>query len=260
MEKENLIKNLSLKKLTDNLGYLYESKDKFICLIDEEKIKNKNVISLNKMNDKKKKIIKRYHLDKKETVYIIDGIIFDDFVTINGYNGMKLYLKDCIFNGPFSIEIDGELILENNKFGTNSLCDITSNNILVNGILLCKNQKEDPVHLGIYAKENLIINDSIFGYSDEKLYLMLKANKKMELNKTYVNAEVVKIDANNLNTDDKTYIDASNRIILNTNEPFDINIRANEVVYNKEQYNTEDMKTFSNEKNMILKIDSDKHV
>lgn len=243
-------KKIALKYLTDELGEIYIDDNKIICLVDENKIKDKKNIIFNKLNDRKRRIIKRYNLTDKEIVYLIRGMDFNSNISIQSLNGATIYIIDSLFNKSFSINAEGNINIDNIIFNTGSLCDITADNININNIIVRKNVRQDPILLGIYAKNNLNIKYSHFGYSFEKLHIMLKANNEMMLENVIIDSENAKIEAGKLVSIEDYYI-AENGMIINSDLYNIGNIHAKKVVLNGTKYDDELCYSFSNECNNL---------
>ena len=236
----------ALKYLTDELGEIYTDNNKIICIVDENKIKDRKNIIFNKLDDRKRRIIKRYKLNSKEIIYLIKGINFNNNISIQSLNGATIYISDSTFNKLFSINVEGNVNIDNVIFNTGLLCNITADNIIISNILVKKNIRQEPILLGIYAKNNLSIKNSCFGYSFENLYLMMKANNEMLLDNIIIDSEKTKIEAGKLISLDNCNYISKNNIIINSSL-YDIsNICSKEVIFNGIKYNGNTSYIFSN--------------
>jgi len=261
MKKENVInyhlKRFAFKKITDDLGFFYNSDDKFICWIDEKNIKYTKNIILNRLDEHKRKLIEKYNLKNKKIVYVISGVEFNNNISIQGLNGVNIDINNCTFNEPFSINVEGNLTMSNVTFNIDSLTDITADNIKIKNVILHRNEKKEPVLLGIYARENLNISNSFLGYGHENLSLMLKANNEMIFNNFTIDSEIVKLEANNLMAFNNVNIIANKNAIIYS-KLYDIhNIYTKEVIFNNIKYNDNNLYGFNSENNMKLEMKRD---
>lgn len=169
------IRNKLLDNFTGNLGYVYDTPSKIICVVDTKMIMNRQkrdnlIIKLNLegIADSNKSIAKEFGIDKP-IMYVIDSLILDDnYLYIKANNCDVLigssYLKmTCMCN-----IYNGNLFLINSKLIGHST-NITTENLIMDRSVVESNEVKLDVNNKLDLMESLIDGKNVFTNYKAKL-------------------------------------------------------------------------------------------
>lgn len=230
----NIIKNY----LVGNLGKVVEEDDKLICYVKKNKIKKEKYeysIMCNGIEDKE--LAKTYKLDKP-VYYVIEGInITDKKVYIYNYHNedCNITIKNCNFEFGFGIQAKCDCTLDNNHIRAFYLLMIDTKNLTIKNMDLTNEVALAGADLSIKlgAAENINLINANIGKEKERAEVSMIAYKNIELINSTVNGKKVECDAKQqIITDDNSSLNATDKIILKTDNIDKINISCNTLVYN----------------------------
>ena len=232
------IRNIIKKYLVGNLGKIVEEDDKLICYVKKNKIKKEKYeysIICNGIEDKE--LAKTYNLDKP-VYYVIEGInITDKKVYIYNYHNedCNIAIKNCNFEFGFGIQAKCDCTLDNNHIRAFYLLMIDTKNLTIKNMDLTNEVALAGADLSIKlgAAENINLINANIGKEKERTEVSMIAYKNIELINSTVNGKKVECDAKQqIITDDNSSLNATDKIILKTDNIDKINISCNTLVYN----------------------------
>lgn len=232
------VRNIIKKYLVGNLGKVVEEDDKLICYVKKIKLKRKKYeysIMCNGIEDKE--LAKTYKLDKP-VYYVIEGInITDKKVYIYNYHNedCNITIKNCNFEFGFGIQAKCDCTLDNNHIRAFYLLMIDTKNLTIKNMDLTNEVALAGADLSIKlgATFNINLINANIGKEKERTKVSMIAYKNIELINSTVNGKKVECDAKQqIITDDNSSLNATDKIILKTDNIDKINISCNTLVYN----------------------------
>lgn len=232
------VRNIIKKYLVGNLGKVVEEDDKLICYVKKNKIKKEKYeysIMCNGIEDKE--LAKTYNLDKP-VYYVIEGInITDKKVYIYNYHNedCNITIKNCNFEFGFGIQAKCDCTLDNNHIRAFYLLMIDTKNLTIKNMDLTNEVALAGADLSIKlgATFNINLINANIGKEKERTKVSMIAYKNIELINSTVNGKKVECDAKQqIITDDNSSLNATDKIILKTDNIDKINISCNTLVYN----------------------------
>ena len=232
------VRNIIKKYLVGNLGKVVEEDDKLICYVKKNKIKKEKYeysIMCNGIEDKE--LAKTYKLDKP-VYYVIEGInITDKKVYIYNYHNedCNITIKNCNFEFGFGIQAKCDCTLDNNHIRAFYLLMIDTKNLTIKNMDLTNEVALAGADLSIKlgAAENINLINANIGKEKERAEVSMIAYKNIELINSTVNGKKVECDAKQqIITDDNSSLNATDKIIIKTDNIDKINISCNTLVYN----------------------------
>ena len=169
------IRNKLLDNFTGNLGYVFDTPSKIICIVDTKMVmkrqKRDNLIiqlNLEGILNRNKSSAKEFGIDKP-VMYVIDSLILDkNYLYVKANNcdvlvGSSCLEKSCLFNIN-----DGNLFLINSSL-VGYYVNIFARNFIMNRSII----QSDHVKLNMYNKldltESLIDGKNVFSNYNAKL-------------------------------------------------------------------------------------------
>lgn len=215
----NAIRSKLKRVITGDLGKVIEEEEKIICYVNKNKCnieKYRLIIECLGINCRYRDLAKAYNL-YKPIIYIIDGLEVDKKKTIiNGYGDCDIIIKNCKFNHGLSVNInDGECTLMETFIESFDLLSIYAKKININNMDININNVIkfiDKVDAVIKAWEELNITDSNIGNREEKPTISLNSKKNLNIINSSIASDELDIRAENINTDDTSFISACDKI------------------------------------------------
>ena len=184
-----------------------------------------------------KELAKTYKLDKP-VYYVIEGInITDKKVYIYNYHNedCNITIKNCNFEFGFGIQAKCDCTLDNNHIRAFYLLMIDTKNLTIKNMDLTNEVALAGADLSIKlgATFNINLINANIGKEKERTEVSMIAYKNIELINSTVNGKKVECDAKQqIITDDNSSLNATDKIILKTDNIDKINISCNTLVYN----------------------------
>lgn len=223
-------RKLEIKKLT-SLGKTHEENDKFICYVDERKLKKFKqayydifLEGTSSFNKDKEEVFKYYKIDKP-IHYIFDNINFNTHLKFSANNNTFVLFRNCTFKQSIQILWADNITFENNKYYDrypsylSGKTFLTNNNGMINTLRFIhedfKNSCYDhhPTRFGMDLEvKNLEIINSTINIDNTVRY-----NGKETVSNRYgitIKADNTKIINSNIKTAE-IYLDSSNILIDN---------------------------------------------
>ena len=169
------IRNKLLDNFTGNLGYVFDTPSKIICIVDTKMImkrqKRDNLIinlNLEGITDSNKSSAKEFGIDKP-VMYVIDSLILDNnylYIKANNCDVVigSSYLKmTCMCN-----IYNGNLFLVNSKLSGHNI-NITTENLIMERSIIESNEVKLDVNNKLDLTESLIDGKNVFTNYKAKL-------------------------------------------------------------------------------------------
>ena len=169
------IRNKLLDNFTGNLGYVFDTPSKIICIVDTKMImkrqKRDNLIinlNLEGITDSNKSSAKEFGIDKP-VMYVIDSLILDNnylYIKANNCDVVigSSYLKmTCMCN-----IYNGNLFLVNSKLSGHNT-NITTENLIMERSIIESNEVKLDVNTKLDLTESLIDGKNVFTNYKAKL-------------------------------------------------------------------------------------------
>lgn len=251
----NIIRNYIARYLTGHLGKVVEDEEKIICYVKKNRCKKEKynyTIACFGIIKKDQELAEKYNLNKP-ICYVIDGIAFDKSkVNIFGYNDCEVIVKNCTFDMGLHIRINGKCTLENTfirEFHTLSIgaTELLIKNMDIRNQVILAGLK---LHIVLGADEKLEINNSYIGKTKEKTKVSIIAPKQIEIYNSKISGDIVECESDKIISGKKSVIEATEKVNLQTNEFYQINITSPSIDYNGNNIDTEN-------KSIILKSTKD---
>ena len=249
--KKNIIKKIydelkmkTLKNITGNLGDIYETDDRYVCYVEQERLdwfyyKNKSrVLNLKGIDINDSENIK-VKLDKP-IYYVFEGIIFRNKLNFNAIHNPYIIFSNCIFNKSISsfftqgtVKFKSNIYISNwyDMFLENNYLDIHHADSLIfeDDNILNMNKKNLDGKLGIDIKANNVA----IRYSNVKItepsVFYIKA-KNLSIDYSIINVDKMIIEADNIHN--TSYIKCKDLMIDNKNNDVINYIHADNILYN----------------------------
>lgn len=169
------IRNKLLDNFTGNLGYVFDTPSKIICIVDTKMIMKRQkrdnpIIKLNLegITDSNKSSAKEFGIDKP-VMYVIDSLILDNnylYIKANNCDVVigSSYLKmTCMCN-----IYNGNLFLVNSKLSGHNT-NITTENLIMERSIIESNEVKLDVNTKLDLTESLIDGKNVFTNYKAKL-------------------------------------------------------------------------------------------
>lgn len=173
--KNEYIRNKLLDNFTGNLGYVFDTPSKIICIVDTKMImkrqkKDNLIINLNLegITDSNKSLAKEFGIDKP-FMYVIDSLILDNnylYIKANNCDVVigSSYLKmTCMCN-----IYNGNLFLVNSKLSGHNT-NITTESLIMERSIIESNEVKLDVNNKLDLMESLIDGKNVFTNYKAKL-------------------------------------------------------------------------------------------
>ena len=227
--------------LTNNLGKVVEEEDKLVCYVEVNKIK-KDHRDYHAMcygvGEKDEKLVKLYKLNKP-IYYIFDNIdLFTRQIRIGGYNHANIIIKNCNFNLGGSIDTDGECVIDNSSIRGFHYFSIHANDLTIKNDANIENTF-DHGYILLKAINNLQITDTTLGAKEKNTKFMLDSDHRLDIKNSKVFGKLIECNAPVVTADDETTLNATGRVIVDTEYFNHIRVLAPTVLLADKEYQTD---------------------
>lgn len=182
----DFIRNKLLEKFTGNLGYVIETPDKIICLVDTNEIlrkQNKDHLIVQfyfeGITEKNKDIAKEYGIDKP-IMYVLDSLVLDDnYLYIKANNCDVLIGSSYLVKTAFIDCNNGDLFVVNSKI-TGHNVNMFANNLIMDRSIIESDDVKLIVNDKLDLTESLVDGKNVFtNYNGEIITKDAKIKAKM---------------------------------------------------------------------------------
>ena len=234
------------KYLTNHLGKVVEDDEKITCYVKRSRIKKKSYsynIACFGIGENQKRIAKAYKLDKP-ICYVIDGLKLKKHrAYIFGYSNCEVIIKNCNFGLGLNIDVNGKCTLDNTN-----IIDIDSFSIYAYELVI-KNMNSEQIKvigcseskIRCIAEYKIDVIDSNIGSQKKKNNVSFSVENELNIVDSNIVGKEVKCESNVINTDEKSSLIATDKVILQTDNfnPINININAPTIILNGEEIENE---------------------
>lgn len=244
------LRNKILNDITQNLGKVVETDDKFICYVDNKQLKKckkgKYMPTYDLILKSKKmysdEILNRYKVNKP-IHYVIEGMNFDNALIIMAPSDSNITFRDCMFKDEITISSNSDIILENNKYYNlcsfytrKSRCflNVEAKNItFINDNFINSELGHHPAKFGIdIITNNLkIINSNFNNFKDDgEIFIR---SKQLYIKDSYINCyKSMYIDSDEINTYNSLIKSKTGIMIENKNSNEILSFNSPKTIYN----------------------------
>lgn len=235
-----------IKETFKHFGEVEEKEDRFICYIDDSKIKKYNygkfaLRGFVTYDDETRKNIQKLKLNKP-VHYIIENINFDRMLELYSNNNTKVIFKNCIFNKGMQVWADN-LVFENNKYIYDGIDNLYSNYFFhsnhigeltfkdENFINLYKGKKGEcnNFNIDVCTDKINIINSKI---STENIKALKINSKRTNITNSIIEVNELNLTSDSINCSDSSITASEGVIIENENNDFECEISSPIIFYN----------------------------
>ncbi len=244
----NMKRNRFIKKITGNLGKVIEEKDKLICYVDNNKIKDDHIslsIACFGISDCERKEAELYGLNKK-IYYVVDGLnTYKHELYVFGYDDCEVILRNCNFKFDAIINVSGKCVLENTSIKFFSTSSIYANKLVLKNID-CKqiDSFRSGANIMFCGRESIKVKDSFL--DNQKIKFSFLGAKKLSFCHSRVIGKKVICSADTIIADDSSLLGASEEVNLTTKDFSPVRIVSPKVILN-------DSEVLHNDKLFVLK-------
>ena len=169
------IRNKLLDNFTGNLGYVFDTPSKIICIVDTKMImkrqKRDNLIinlNLEGITDSNKSSAKEFGIDKP-VMYVIDSLILDNYYIYIKANNCDVVIGSSYLKMTCMCNIyNGNLFLVNSKLSGHNT-SITTENLIMERSIIESNKVKLDVNNKLDLTESLIDGKNVFTNYKAKL-------------------------------------------------------------------------------------------
>ena len=170
-----IIRNYIKKKITGNLGDVYETEDKLICYVDKKRLKKDKYgikISCQGITEWNEQLATKYNLDK-QVIYVVDGFVFKkDRVDIEGTNNCEIVIRNCNFYRGLFLESYDKCTLENVDANISYFIDLKAEELIIKDTIIHRELIGDrEPHIRIRTNKKLELNNSNIGDKTSRIYI-----------------------------------------------------------------------------------------
>lgn len=229
----NILRKISIKYITGNLGKIVESDDRITCYINHYNESSKVIRLYNSSSEENMKLTKSYNINKP-IYYVIDGINFENYasITMAGYDNVNVIIRNCKFKYFPFICIRGTCRIESCDFDCYPSLDIIADDL---SIIDSKINSYRNTRIG--SKRNLCIsNSSIFCNSKNNMN-MSSINGTIYLDNAIIDAGRLYIESPSI-LSNNSLISAVSEIKIKNDTFNSLNVNSPNIFYNDDKIGT----------------------